>query len=426
MKRKIRMKVLWFVPVRNYYSQYSHDYNGGGWITSLENIISKRDEVELSIAFYDTIGQHDKIRNCTTTYYPMPSQKQSTIAKIWQSFRPLNIQAEQKILDTQKVAKKVIEDYKPDIIQIFGTESALGIVSEITDTPCVIHLQGILSACMNAWLPPFFSWREYFHQSFHPRRLKYILGEKLSWNRNVLIENQIFKKCQNFIGRTAWDKRVTAILNPYAAYYHCDEILRESFYKTDERKLPEKPIFVSTISYMLYKGYDLILKTAKILKEYTDLPFEWLVYGNVNPEFVEKKLGIRHANVNVRLMGVASPEKLKEELLNATAYVHPSYIENSSNAIGEAQILGLTTVCCHVGGLSTLVENDKTGFLVPTNHPYELAYILKHIFENPELNTRIGTAAQIEALERHNPQRICDALIGIYKKIIASHHDSKE
>lgn len=413
------MKALWFVPVRNYYSPTRNDYNGGGWISSLENTISKREDVKLAIAFYDTTGQTEKMKSGETLFYPIPLRNYSTLKKIKQAVSPLSFQIRQKIIDTQRVAKEVINEYKPDVIQIFGTESAFGIIAEITDIPCVIHLQGILSASINAWLPPFFSWRDFILQSYYPATIKYLLGEKLSWERNAIIETQIFKRCHNFIGRTDWDRKVTNILSPKAKYYHCDEILRDTFYISAERKLPEHPVFVSTISYMLYKGFDLILKTAKILKEDTNLPFEWRVYGNLNPTFVEKQIGIRHEDANVKLMGVATPDELKEVLLHATAYVHPSYIENSSNAIGESQILGVTAVCTNVGGSSSLVENNKTGFLVPANHPFDLAYILKHIYNNPELNLKIGRAAREEAMQRHDPIKICNDLISIYNNLIS-------
>lgn len=47
--------------------------------------------------------------------------------------------------------KEVIEDFTPDIIHIFGTESNLGHIIGETDVPCVVHIQGILSTVLNVY-----------------------------------------------------------------------------------------------------------------------------------------------------------------------------------------------------------------------------------------------------------------------------------
>ena len=88
--------------------------------------------------------------------------------------------------------------------------------------------------------------------------------------------------------------------------------------------------------------------------------FEWLVFGDVNPKFVERVFNVNHQEVNVHLMGVASAEQIKNALLSATAYIHTSYIENASNSVCESQLLGIPCIAANVGGIPTVI-ND--GFL---------------------------------------------------------------
>ena len=71
---------------------------------------------------------------------------------------------------------------------------------------------------------------------------------------------------------------------------------------------------VSVISSPWYKGADLILKTAKLLKRFTSLDFEWRIYGVRDIRFYEQKYGIRASEVNVCPMGTASKEKLVDVL----------------------------------------------------------------------------------------------------------------
>ena len=72
-------------------------------------------------------------------------------------------------------------------------------------------------------------------------------------------------------------------------------------------------------------------------------------------------------------MGSVDAQTIKQGLLNCDIYVHPSYIENSSNAIAEAQMTGVPVIAQHVGGNATMLKNDS-GILVAPNEPYILAH----------------------------------------------------
>lgn len=196
-------------------------------------------------------------------------------------------------------------------------------------------------------------------------------------------------------------------------------MLRDTFYLTNtKRTIPGRPVFITTISSQLYKGFDILLKTAQVLKETLNIDFEWKVYGDVSPVFVEKKLSIKHTDVNVVLMGTASAEEIKESLLTSTAYIHTSYIDNSPNSLCEATLLGVTVISTNVGGIPSIVENGKTGFLVPANDPYQMAYLMKYIIDHKDKNIEIGLAAREIAVERHNKSKILKRVLEIYKDVI--------
>lgn len=406
------MRILWFTNNSSCYS----DNTGGGWISSLEIELRKEEKVQLGVCFY--ADKEMKVHKGDVTYYllPRPHKKFSyTVKQILNSRLVAS-------LNHEKIAipplLRVIEDYRPDIIHVFGSEDVFGLLSYYTDIPIVLHIQGVLSSCLNAFLPPFVSWQNYL---FASKRIKSILGrvsEKIAWERNSIAEKRMLQNIKYIMGRTEWDKRVSEVLSPRACYYHCDEILRDHFYGTEVRKIPPKPILVTTISPFLYKGYDVILKTAQILKFSMGVEFEWRVYGDVFSDFIEKQIGISHKFVNVRLMGKASAEEIKDAILNSTAYVHTSYIENSPNAICEAQLLGCACIATDVGGVSSLIENNKTGLLVPANDIYQLAHQIAYLFRETLINEAIGRAAQDVAQERHNKQKVVQCVIEIYEQIL--------
>ena len=211
-------------------------------------------------------------------------------------------------------------------------------------------------------------------------------------------------------------------MNPDRVYHYGSEILRPEFYMDSQRHIPDKLTIVTTSSNPMYKGFDYVLDIADILKNKMDIDFEWLVYGNVNPAFFEKKTGVNHHDVNVKLMGVASAATLRDAISNATLYFQPSYIENSPNSVCEAQILGVPVIATNVGGTSSLIEEGKTGFLVPTNDPYTSAFRISQVADDKELNQQVGKRAREIALKRHDRQRIVEELIATYHEVYS---DSK-
>lgn len=422
------MRVLWFTNTSSCYQEKTGSgYNGGGWISSLEKEIKKNNDIKLGICFYSrNEKQARKDEQSGTIYYIQPRPPKTLYYNL---ITILGKDRESSELH-EKIAipplLEIVKDFNPDIIHVFGSENIYGLLAKYVDIPLILHIQGILSPSFNAFLPPFISWKDYIGQSdsfFVKFRL---LSEKISWRRNGLTERRMFKYVKYFMGRTEWDRRLLSLFNSQARYYHCDEMLRDAFYQLNiKRTIPEKPVFVTTISSQLYKGFDVVLKTAKLLKEVLRVDFEWKIYGDISPLFIEKKLKINHKDVNITLMGVASAEKIKDALLTSTAYVHTSYIDNSPNSLCEASLLGVTSISTNVGGISSLIEDGKTGFLVPANDPYQMAYLMKYIIDHKERNLEIGSVAYKVAMERHDRKKILERVVEIYNDVIENECSSK-
>lgn len=101
---------------------------------------------------------------------------------------------------------------------VFGSEMPYGLVAGITDIPVILHIQGILNPYLNAYLPPFVSWKEYksIGNGWKNRLHKRI--ERKMWMVSCARETEICKRVMNYFGRTDWDYRVTQILHPGANY----------------------------------------------------------------------------------------------------------------------------------------------------------------------------------------------------------------
>ena len=158
------------------------------------------------------------------------------------------------------------------------------------------------------------------------------------------------------------------------------------------------------------------------MKENLKLNFTWEVFGNINPHYIEKQIGITCDDVNIKLRGVAQAEEIKEDILNCTCFFHPSYIDNSPNSVCEAQILGCPVISTNVGGIPSLITDNVTGFLIPSNDPYQASYLINLLFTNKSLNERIGNAAKQMAFKRHHKQEIVNKLIDVYNQILQQNY----
>lgn len=406
------MKVLWFTNTPSNYKA-AGGYNGGGWISSLEKEMVKRSDIQLGISFFKNNEPHKVIKE-KTIYFPLEMGKRSLLEKLKNRFlKPEKI-------DSLNVAKyiKIIDEFKPDVIEVFGTEDSFGLITKNIDIPVVIHIQGLLMPYDNAYFPPSISKHNYLWSDFN---LISILKRKIlltNFYNNANREIRIIKSNKNFIGRTVWDERIIKLFNQNSIYFYGSEILREVFYEDQNRTLPNKTIIITTISSPLYKGFDVVLKTAKLLKEEYNLDFTWIVYGDLSPKYIENKVGIFSSDVNVELRGVVSAAELKKSLLGATCLVHPSYIDNSPNSICEAQILGVPVIATNVGGIPTLLKDGMAGWLVPSNDPFQMAYLIKMLSKNLSLNIEKGLIGKNIAKQRHDKVEIVDELIKIYNTLI--------
>lgn len=407
------MRILWFCNTSSLYKSQERGYNGGGWISSLENLFSKQPDITLGISFFDNDPEF-RVTRGSTTYYPI-SIYNSAAAKIKHNIFYKHFDE----VET-KVFLKIVDDFKPDLIHIFGSEQGFGLIVPYVTVPVVIHIQGILTPYLNAMFAPGASKLDYIRYFPIYDALKR-LREVRFFSHNAKREERILSTCRNFMGRTHWDKAVTQLYNPKARYFYCSEILRPEFYQAKPWKRDNNSgvlQIISTISKTDYKGFDLILKAASFLKKFANIKFTWLVYGIKEYRFWEKKLGIKANDVNIKLMGVASSATLIEALQSADLFVHPSYIDNSPNSVCEAQYIGLPVIATNVGGVSSLVDDGQTGILVPANDPFSLAHTILRLDRDPVLASEIGANGRAIAMERHDVSAILGQNISIYKSVL--------
>lgn len=413
------MRVLWFntsVP-RGYTGGTAI---GGGWQDSLQRAVEELTDWQLVIAFE---GCGEVRQAGRVTYVPLSvdlsaSERMRSRVSLWPRVEKLAVEA-----------ARTADRYAPDVIHVFGTEWPFGLVAERTGVPVVVHIQGAMLPYDNAFYPPRYNGLTYA-AAWAPnvvRWIKYYLTQRRNATR-VEVERRVWRAVNNYMGRTAWDEAVSAIEHPGRRYFHVDEALRRQFYESPQqwRGIGDTATIriVTVGAGSMWKGLDMMLKTARLLQQ-TGVRFEWHLVGRMPNDFrrmVEWKEKARFADSGIEITGMLGADSVAKLLAEATLYVHTSYIDNSPNAVCEAQLMGVPIIATDVGGVSSLVADKEDGLLVPANDPWRMAYAITTLAADNERMSVFSRRARAKAIARHDPHNIIRDLTHCYETLIA---DSK-
>ena len=413
------MRILWFTNTPSGYLERHLNKKtiGGGWFYSLENELIKNEKIELAVAFLHNTTK--KVKDKNITYYLIENQKKNVFQKIARQLKKHSLNKENiyRYLD-------VINDFKPDLIQIWGTEKDYGLVASKTTIPTVIHMQGIITPYAHKFyssgITPFQIIQ--FNNFIDFIRMGTPIWGKRSYDRDAYRERLILKNVDYIIGRTFWDKYICKILAPQAKYYHNDEMLRDIFYTNSNKwsyKKRKKNILLTTSRGNIYKGFETILRTANLLKGQID--FEWRIIGvdqnNSIIKLFEKFTKIKIKNTPLIFLGNKTADEMVEEMKHADVFIHPSHIDNSPNSVCEAMILGMPVIASYAGGTGALLEDRKEGLLIQDGDPWALGGSILEIIQHPNKAIEYGNRASLRANNRHSKIKIIADLLNIYRSI---------
>ena len=103
---------------------------------------------------------------------------------------------------------------------------------------------------------------------------------------------------------------------------------------------------------------------------------------------------------------------------NMDIFVLPSLAEGISNTILEAMASGLPIVATDVGGNGELVEQGRTGFLVPQGDPAALAAAISRYIDDPAMRVEHGAAARVRCETRFSLEAMVSNYLRFYDNLL--------
>ncbi len=158
------------------------------------------------------------------------------------------------------------------------------------------------------------------------------------------------------------------------------------------------------------KGVRVLLDAAALLPP--GVRVRVLGSGRLAGEVAER---VARERLPVDLLGAGTPADARALLLGSRMAVLPAtWPENCPMSVLEAASLGVPVVASAVGGIPELVEDARTGLLVPPGDAPALAEALIRLVRDPGLAGEYGRAGRERVAARHDPGRHVEALVEAY------------
>lgn len=152
-----------------------------------------------------------------------------------------------------------------------------------------------------------------------------------------------------------------------------------------------------------------------------------IIGGDVDEDEPDEELARLHALKDelgiadvVTFLGKRSQDALPYYYASADVVVMPSRYESFGMVALEAMACGTPVVASDVGGLSFIVRDGETGYLVPEGDARAMADCLNRLLHNPELRARLGKRGVAVARE-YAWTRTADQIEALYCEVMSRH-----
>ncbi len=394
------MKVAWICysvdnELRNFFNKNNKIQEKAQWISSLKKGFLNYKDIELHIIspnYYINRNINFKYNGINYHFY----KRYIILPKKIYSFLRINYLTEFWLY--KYYISKIIENIKPDIIHLFGTENSeysSGILPLVNKYPIFVTIQGFRNK-----VPA---------NNYMDKHMK-------------IIENKIIQNVINFGIRTNYMKEYILLYNKKAKFYwhilpfpkpvstHFGQDLENTKYDVGfwGRVVPDKGI------------EDLIYALSFCQKEKNDLSL--LICGPIENKYLKKlKKIITNLNIshNIYFTGwIDSREELFNLVSQAKICVLPTHYDNLPGTVLESMYLGIPVIVNNVDGIDILNRERESVILVDKGNIQMLADNIISLLNDKEYRKKLSENGRITATPYFDNDNAAIQLIKIYNDIL--------
>ena len=149
------------------------------------------------------------------------------------------------------------------------------------------------------------------------------------------------------------------------------------------------------------------------------------------PNIPFKAIGVKEKNISKKFQNspnfeyqgfLTTDNELIQFISDCAFIIFPTLcFEGMPKVIIDVMTLGKPVICSKIGGLSEIVEHNKTGLLFETGNIYDLIDKIKFLWNNKALCMTMGMAGQEKATKLYSSTRCYHLLIQTYQNAIRNY-----
>lgn len=409
------MKVLW-ISTRLF--NIHEETQSGVWLKALGIKLAEAENIILgNISVTDGIKDIERCDFGNIMQWALPRPKIN---------RKGEIDKKTKILFSE-----VIEEFKPEILQIWGSENPFKLLPFKEKFPGVkvLTMQGVLGSIGPVLL-----------SGLSCRQLIYTIGireiitrrnlfsTKRSFIKNARYEEEMVKRSKYIITQSEWTDSQLITINPNAIYYRIHRVLRPQFLECKnwlDFEHPEPLLYSAAIGYSL-KGLHTLIKALSIIKMfYPNVVLrlagltgrrDFLADGYLR--LILKLIRDYELDKNIEWLGPITANEIVTNLQKVSVFIQPSFVESYSLTLAEAMSVGTPSVVSFAGAMPELAENNKEALFFTPGDYKRCAYLTIKLLSDKELAKEISLNAVKKAKARNIETDIVKQQIDIYNDIL--------
>lgn len=329
--------------------------------------------------------------------------------------------------------KSVIQQEKPDLIHIWGTEftNPLDVVDACGDIPVAVTIQGVIMSLAKFCESdvPFEELMKGHLLLALPAYFRAKLREK-AMIRQVKYEREIIDRADAVLLDNQWSAAFCRIASSKAEFIDFPLALNQVFesIRWNYENCEKNTLFTIAPSSSM-KGAHILLKALAIVKkQYPDIKLR--IPGSLDcgrfavitepPYFRYLKRLISELGLdsNVEFCGKLTSEQMAEQLSRSNVFVMPSKAENISTSLREAMWVGCPCVTSMVGAVQELVVHGENALCFRYEEYEVLAFEIMKLLNEPELAQKISVGGNRTIQNKYPMNQPLTSCADWYKKVL--------
>ena len=196
-------------------------------------------------------------------------------------------------------------------------------------------------------------------------------------------------------------------------------------FQPDQATLRKSDLILAVGRLEQKKGFQDLIQACALLGD-TRRSVRCLIVGEGRErQTLENEIQRLSLGDQVVLAGAQTQEQLIETFKRAAVLVLPCVISSTGDrdalptVLLEAMAAGLPVISTRLAGIPEIVEDGKTGLLVPPGEPVQLARAIAEVLDHPELQQSFGRAGRAKVERLFDLRKNVPVLFELFRRSLA-------